>query len=161
MRTVCTAPRRKYKLRLRFFVHLSSICSPLVRLPLRAEQYIERFWRTKKTSKLIFNELFRSHNGLSLMSYNDLPVGGHASMLSLSLRLWQLSDNGLNFAEYIVYSPSLHHPRTPSHCFGYAVEKIWLFPWENQFQVGCLFCFRMYAALKKGKEKAIIFHYWD
>lgn len=115
MRTVCTAPRRKYKLRLCFlFICLQSAPRSSDFPSERSNTLNTCVWRTKKTSKLIFNELFRSHNGLSLMSYNDLPVDGHASMLSLPLRLWQLSDNGLNFAEYIVYSPSLHHPRTAS-----------------------------------------------
>lgn len=72
-----------------------------------------RVCRINKTSKWMFNEHFRSHNGMSLMSCNDLPAGGHASTLSLLLcASWQLSDNGLNFAECRTTRLHFHHPRT-------------------------------------------------
>lgn len=74
-------------------------------------------WNTRpclpinKTSKWMFNEHFRSHNGMSLMSCNDLPVDGHASMLSLLQRLWQLT---MIWTLLVVdsYSASLHYPTT-------------------------------------------------
>lgn len=64
-----------------------------------------------ETSKWMFNEHFRSHNGMSLMSCNDLPVDGHASTLSLSLRLWQLT---MVWTLLVVDSASLHHSTTAS-----------------------------------------------
>lgn len=72
-----------------------SITAPAVRPPACMRSIT---WNTRPclpirpTSKWMFNEhFFRSHNGMSLMSCNDLPADGHASMLFPPLRLWQLT----------------------------------------------------------------------
>lgn len=82
-----------------------------------------RVCRINKTSKWMFNEHFRSHNGMSLMSCNVLPVDGHASILSLPLRLWQLFDNGLNFAECRLLASTSQRLLLFDHRFGFAVEN--------------------------------------
>lgn len=60
---------------------------------------------------------------MSLMSCNDLPVDGHASILSLPLRLWQLFDNGLNFAECRLLASTSQRLLLFDHRFGFAVEN--------------------------------------
>lgn len=97
-----------------------------------------RVGRTNKTSKWMFNEHSRSHNGMSLMSCNDLPVVGHASMLSLQLRLRQLCDNGLNFAEFrLLHFPSRRTASIPVSALASLCRKSWLSLWERLFQVCC------------------------
>lgn len=86
--------------------------------------------------------IFRSHNGMSLMSYNDLPVWWpRLDAFSSTAPLEHLSDNALNFAEFRskTFTRRLHSTNRGlsvlrSVCFG--VES-WLSPWGNRSQVGC------------------------
>ena len=64
-----------------------------------------------KTSKWKFNERFRSHNGTSLMSCNDLHAGGHASML---FSFHYASDSCLTMVWTLLIVHFLHS--TSLHC---------------------------------------------
>lgn len=86
---------------------------------------------TDETSKWKFNERFRSPNGMSLMSCNDLPVDGHASVLPL--RLWRLTTVWTLLETIrLHFSPQADCERSSDSPRG----ESWLFLSENRFQVG-------------------------
>lgn len=120
-----------------------SITAPAVRPPACMRSIT---WNTRPclpirpTSKWMFNEhFFRSHNGMSLMSCNDLPADGHASMLFPPLRLWQLT---MVWTLLLVDNASLLHDcncSTRYFFFWLLGRELWLFPWEKRYQVGWWF----------------------
>lgn len=89
---------------------------------------------TSETSIWKFNERFRSHNGMSLMSCNDLPVDGHASVLPL--RLWRLT------IVWTLLETIRHHftPQQTANVPRTSRGESWLFLSENRSQVGGCFC---------------------
>lgn len=79
------------------------------------------------------------------MSCNDLPVDGHASMLSPPLRLWQLT---MVWTLLLVDNTRLRSTtaRVPLAAFFFFLlpgRELWLFPWEKRYQVGWWFWFSL------------------